>query len=149
MLNLYTDECEAFMGQLIIVHDSKINVPGTFMAYTLPIPPQLTLIGTGHATVGGQRVCQEDDETRVTATCAYFTGAFTIPGTVKITISEAKTAANVSSLKPVITAPLWKVKCTVQSPAKKPPDNALDTSVSQEMMVEVTGNPNTFVFVEG
>ena len=149
MLDLNTYEREAFMGQLIIVNGSKIIVPPTFSAYILIAPPTLTLEGTGHATVGGQHVCQEGDENKVSATCSYTTGAFTIPGTVTITISEAKSAPYVSSLKPVITAPQWKVKCTKKNPAKQPPpSNTPDPSVSQEMMVNVTGNPNTFVSVE-
>ena len=149
MLNLNTDDREAFMGQLIIVNGSKIIVPATFMTYTLIGAAPLTLQGTGHATVGGQPVCQEGDEKLVTATCAYTTGAYITPGTVTITISEAKTAPNVSSLKPVITAPQWKVKCTKMTPATQPPNSTPDPSVSQEMMVNVIGNPNTFVYVEG
>lgn len=149
MLNLYTDEREDFMGQFIIVNGSKIIVPTTFLAYTLIVPPLLTITGTGQATVGGQPVCQEGDEKLVIDSCQYTIGDFTIPGTVTITISEAKTAAYVSSLEPVITAPQWKVKCTSAMQATKPPpSNAPDPSPPQELMVSVTGNPNTFVSVD-
>lgn len=39
MLDLNTDDREAFMGQLIIVNGSKIIVPPTFSAYILIAPP--------------------------------------------------------------------------------------------------------------
>ena len=150
MLKLYTDEREDFMDQFIIVNGSKIIVPTPFLAYTLIVPPLLTITGTGQATVGGQPVCQEGDEKLVIGMCSYTIGSYTTPGTVTITISEAKTAAYVSSLKPVITAPQWKVKCTRSTQATlPPPSNLPDLSPPQEMMVSVTGNPNTFVSVEG
>lgn len=146
MLNLNSDNREAFMGQFIIVNSSTIVVSSPFNNYSLLAPITLNIMGNGHATVSGERVCEEGDEGNVIATCPYTTGAFTTPGTVTITISEAKTSAYVASLKPVITAPQWKVKCVPGIRATNPVNNQPDTSIQEEKMIEVN-NPNKFVSV--
>ena len=134
------------MGQFIIVNSSTIVVSSPFNNYSLLSPITLNITGNGHATVSGERVCEEGDEGDVIATCQYTTGEYTIPGVVTITISEAKTSAYVASLKPVITAPQWKVKC-VPSPKATNPKNQPDPSLQEEKMIEVT-NPNKFVSVD-
>lgn len=92
----------------------------TIAVFTTIIP------GSGHATIGGRKVCIKGDEKNIELTTPYISGAYTVAGMAKITIEKLDSdqlASDCSSQKALITQgkKTFKAKLEVLKPAQLPP----------------------------
>ena len=76
------------MSKYIVINGDKVTFQSTFGAATAgPIPP-ITIMGSGHAKILGEKVCIDGDEKRVTLSCTYKTDVYKTPGTCSLSIED-------------------------------------------------------------
>jgi hypothetical protein len=118
------------MADFILVTGDKANFPAIFGKATLLANPPGMLNGSGVATLKGQKICIDGDETKLSVpACPYITQQHTIPGigTLKIKALAADQLAkktHTSNGKKVLLKgkqfdAIFEVD--KQAPAKQPP----------------------------
>lgn len=93
------------MMSRVIVNGDVVQFIPQFGARTIAV--SVTMIpGSGHATVGGKKVCVKGDEKKVKLLTSYISGAYTTPGLAEVTIKKLKPdqlATDCTSPKDLIT----------------------------------------------
>lgn len=120
---------------IVITGDKVIFQPNFGIAIAGPIP-SITIEGSGHATILGENICIDGDESNVKLTgVKYSAGAYQILGTCTLTIESLasdQTANHTYNGKKVITVgSKFTAKLAVNMPAinpNNPNDKDLTTS---------------------
>lgn len=131
------------MSNFIVIHGDKVQFMPQFADSTVAVQPG-TISGTGHATIGGKKVCLTSDITSVRVTnVSYITPDCPVPGKGTLTIqslqADQQKAWCQSSGPVIVVGATFMAQFETTMPAMgPPPDNTPDT---------ITVRPGTGSFI--
>ncbi|EDP57959.1 hypothetical protein [Vibrio sp. AND4] len=113
------------MSKYIVINGDEVIFQSTFGAATATIlSPPPTITGSGHATILGEKVCIDGDESNVKLSCTYKAGRFQTAGNCTLTIdglASDQIADHTFNGKKVITVgSKFTAKLAVTMPAVNP-----------------------------
>lgn len=118
------------MSAVIVDGDKMVFEPSFGDRIVILVSPPI-IHGTGHATIGGMKVCIKGDEANVKLNATYTTSSHTTPGTGIVTIKaldSSQLASECNSAAALITKGQQKFTAsfTPNAPATTPPDSSPD-----------------------